>query len=392
MRCLISKKQAKQARTISLLLLSFFTLSLSCNCCETPTDADRESVLPVVDWTTADFDVLRGLNIGGWLSQTSTRNVAPERFFTKNEIKKCAEWGFDHLRIPVDEMEIFTENGDWNQKHLKLLHDAMDYCMSQNMRVILDFHILRSHYFNDTEKMTLWKNKAEQDKFIAMWKKISAEFKDYPIGFLAYELLNEPVPPGPDDWNILMNRAIVELRRLEPERMLILDPSSHSSIGQLKNMDIPEGDPNFMVTVHFYTPHLLTHYQAAWMDGLKNLSIPLHYPGQLVAQADYDTITVQKHKDVVRYYNGYYDKAVLQLRVQEAIDFAKMKNLQLHVGEVGCIDNTDKEVMHAWYKDVLDIFKENNVAFSIWGYKSNFGILTDYGTPKDKELIDIITE
>lgn len=52
----------------------------------------------------------------------------------------------------------------------------MDYCMSQNMRVILDLHILRSHYFNDTEKMTLWKDKAEQDKFIELWKKILSNF------------------------------------------------------------------------------------------------------------------------------------------------------------------------------------------------------------------------
>ena len=101
----------KQVQTVCLLL-SFFVLILSCYCCESPTDEDDGTTLPSVDWTTADFDVLRGLNIGGWLSQTSTRNVAPERFFTKNEIKKCAEWGFDHLRIPVDEMEIFTENDD----------------------------------------------------------------------------------------------------------------------------------------------------------------------------------------------------------------------------------------------------------------------------------------
>ena len=134
-------------------------------------------------------------------------------------------------------------------------------------------------------------------------EKNSVEFHEYPTSFLAYELLNEPVPPSPDDWNILMNKVISELRTLEPERVLILDPSSHSAIGQLKNMDIPENDENLMVTVHFYTPDLLTHYQAAWMDGLKNLSIPLHYPGQLVAKEDYDTITIQKHKDVVKYYN-----------------------------------------------------------------------------------------
>lgn len=55
------------------------------------------------------------------------------------------------------------------------------------MRVILDFHILRSHYFNDTENMTLWSSKAEQDKLSDMWKKLSAEFNQYPNSLLAYE-------------------------------------------------------------------------------------------------------------------------------------------------------------------------------------------------------------
>ena len=127
------------------------------------------------------------------------------------------------------------------------------------------------------------------------------------------------------------------------------------------------------------------------MDGLKNLSIPLHYPGQLVAQEDYDTITIPKHKDVVRYYNGYYDKTVLQTRLQEAIDFGVQTGLQIHVGEIGCIDKTPADVRNNWYNDVIAIFKENKIAFSIWGYKSNFGIINDYGTPKDKELIEIIT-
>src|SRR5690606_38448220 len=247
-------------------------------------------------------------------------------------------------------------------------------------------------YFNDTQNMTLWSHTTEQDKFVELWKKISAEFSKYPNGLLAYELLNEPVPPAPDDWNHLSARLIAELRALEPERMIVLDPAGHSSIGQLKNLTIPEGDPNIILSVHFYTPHLLTHYQAPWMDGLVNLTIPLHYPGQLVAQADVDTITVQRHRDVVNYYNGIYNKDVLKARLQEAIDIGEQTGFQIHVGEIGCIDRTPKNVRDAWMKDVIAIFKENNIAFDIWGYKANFGLFDNAGTPKDQELIDIITE
>ena len=365
---------------------TFFLIS----CEPESNNGDVDKIVPI-DWDNVGFEISTGLNIGGWLSQTSTRNQAPEIFFTRSDVRNLAKWGFDHIRLPVDEHEMFSVEGEWNAKTLNLIHNAIGWCKDQNLRVMLDFHILRSHYFNDTENMTLWTNKDDQDKFIAMWQKISGEFSKYPNSLLAYELLNEPVPPSPADWNNLSARLITVLRELEPERILVLDPSSHSSIGQLKNLTLPEGDSNIMLSVHFYTPHLLTHYQAPWMDGLKNLSIPLHYPGQLVAQEDFDTITIPRHKDVVRYYNGYYDKSVLQARLQEAINFGIQTGLQIHVGEIGCIDKTPVDVRRNWYSDVISIFKENNIAFSIWGYKSNFGILNEFGTPKDKDLIEIIT-
>lgn len=370
-----------------LSLLFCFLFGFSCS----PETPANENSFVSIDWDNAKFEISAGLNIGGWLSQTLTRSQTHEAFFNRSMVDKLAEWGFDHIRLPVDEMEIFTENGEWKAKELKLMHNAIEWCKNKNIRVVLDFHILRSHYFNDTENITLWKSAAEQEKFVELWEKISAEFKQYPNSLLAYELLNEPVPPTPDDWNNLLERLISALRELEPERMIVLDPSSHSSIGQLKNLRLPQGDMNIMLSVHFYTPHLLTHYQAPWMDGLKNLSIPLHYPGQLVAQEDYDTITIQRHKDVVRYYNGYYDKSVLKARLQEAIDFGNQTGLQIHIGEIGCIDKTPADVRNNWFSDVIAIFKENNIAFSIWGYKANLGILNDYGTPKDKDLIDIIT-
>ena len=130
---------------------------------------------------------------------------------------------------------------------------------------------------------------------------------------MAYELLNEPVPPSPDDWNVLMNRTIMELRILEPERMLILDPSSHSSIGQLRNMDIPKKRPEFYGDSSFLYSTFTNSLSGKLMDGLKNLTIQLHYPGQLVAQEDVDTITIQRHKEVVNYYNGYYDKSCVAI-------------------------------------------------------------------------------
>lgn len=356
-------------------------------------EADPEcSVLPEVDWEHDSFKILKGVNISGWLSQTSTRKVGVDAFFTKKDAQKLAGWGFDHIRLPVDEVEIFTEKGEWKEKERGLIHKAVEWCKDLNMRVILDFHILRSHYFNDTENMTLWSSKAEQDKLSDMWKKLSAEFNQYPNSLLAYELLNEPVPDTPGQWNKLSSRLINELRVLEPDRMIVLDASSHSSIGALNTLEIPQNDPNIILSVHFYTPHLLTHYQAGWWPALKRLTIKLHYPGQLVSHQDVDTIRDSENLRVVNYYNGYYDKAILTEKIQIALDKSKETGLQIHIGEVGCIENTDPTVRLNWMSDVAAICKEHNVAFSVWGYKAGFGIMNDNGTAKDQRVIDVLTQ
>lgn len=61
-------------------------------------EADPEcSVLPEVDWEHDSFKILKGVNISGWLSQTSTRKVGVDAFFTKKDAQKLAGWGFGPL-------------------------------------------------------------------------------------------------------------------------------------------------------------------------------------------------------------------------------------------------------------------------------------------------------
>ncbi|WP_370866100.1 hypothetical protein [Bacteroides nordii] len=105
-----------------------------------------------------------------------------------------------------------------------------------------------------------------------------------------------------------------------------------------------------------------------------------------------DTIRDSENLRVVNYYNGYYDKAILTEKIQIALDKSKETGLQIHIGEVGCIENTDPTVRLNWMSDVAAICKEHNVAFSVWGYKAGFGIMNDNGTAKDQRVIDVLTQ
>jgi len=348
--------------------------------------------IPSTDWNVFDFSA--GVNIGVWLSQTSNRGSTPAAaYFKESDVEQLKQLGFDHIRLPVDEKELFNADNPRTFKTatVQLIHNAIGWCQARNMRIILDFHILRSHYFNDTENMTLWTNPADQDLFVQMWEKMSDEFGHYPKGLLAYELLNETVPPTAGDWNALSARVIAALRAKEPNRILLIGGMSHNSASALASLTVPANDPNLILVYHFYSPHLLTHYKASWMDGLKNLDVPIHYPGQLVTAEDAPKYT-GRDRDVINYYNGYYDKAALKNKMQTAINKGIATGLKLYVSEVGCIKNTPSAVRTAWMKDVAEIFTENNIAFSIWGWKADFGILNNDGTVRDPSTIQAATK
>ena len=202
----------------------------------------------------SNFEITRGVNISHWLSQSKDRGELRKSKFGKDEVAFLKKMGFDHLRLPVDEEQLFTSSGDIDTETMGLIHQAISWCREFQMRIIVDFHILRSHHFGNNER-PLWTDPIEQDKFIHLWKLINRELEKYPESLLAYELLNEPVAPENGVWNELAKRLIKELREVASKRMLILGSNSYNSVNTIKDLQIPKGDRNIMLTFHCYEPY-----------------------------------------------------------------------------------------------------------------------------------------
>ena len=111
------------------------------------------------------FTVKRGTNLAHWLSQSKVRGKEREKFITVVDIQDIAQMGFDHVRLPIDEEQMWDENGNRHDDAFLLMTNCIDWCAENNLRVIVDLHILRSHYFNADVK-PLWTDKKEQEKFI----------------------------------------------------------------------------------------------------------------------------------------------------------------------------------------------------------------------------------
>jgi len=334
------------------------------------------------------FTLHKGTNISHWLSQSSRRGAERRAFFTEDDVKYLADLGFDHLRIPIDEEQMFDEAGNPEPKAFELLTSALDWCREENLRAIVDLHILRSHHFNEDEK-PLWTDPAEQERFMDLWRILSDTLRPYPNGMLAYELMNEPVADDPENWNQLVARAVAVIREREPERVIVIGSNRWQNTDTFDVLKIPENDPNILLSFHFYKPFLLTHYQASWTD-IANYEGPVHYPGPIVTKEEFAELP-NTQKAYVEERMQTYHRDTLEKMMQLPLQVAQELNLPLYCGEWGVITSAPQEDRLRWYRDMVDIFEANDIAYANWDYKSgSFGLVNDQGEPNE-ELVEIVT-
>jgi endoglucanase len=317
------------------------------------------------------FIIKRGTNVAHWLSQSGRRGEARAAFFTEKDVKYIDSLGFDHIRLPIDEEQMWDESGKRNDDAFALMKNCLDWCSDAGLRVVIDLHILRSHHFNEGDK-PLWTVPAEQDKFIMLWKDLSSFLSKYPAGMVAYEPMNEPVADDPEQWNNLLARLIDSIRTWEPTRVLVLGSNRWQSAATFDTFRVPENDKNLILSYHFYEPFFLTHYKAGWTN-LKDFEGKVNYPGQIVLDGN-----LPEHKRI-------YNRDTLEYMMRKPFDMAERLKLPLYCGEFGVFLDYFPEAKLAWYRDMVSIFEQHNVAYANWNYKSTaFGIVDDNNKPTPK--------
>ena len=353
-------------KRILLFLLAVVAVSACC-----PKDSDE------------GFVIEKGVNIAHWLSQSGARGEFRAKYFTEVDVAQIAEWGFDHVRIPIDEEQMFHEDGTKDAEAFALLHDALGLCRKYGLRAIVDLHILRTHYFNAADK-PLFYDPSAQEAFYECWRKISSELKDYPVSMVAYELMNEPVADDPEDWNRLVKACYSVIRDLEKERVIVIGSNMWQSFRTAEQLALPEGDPNVILSFHYYEPMILTHYQASWTE-YKDYAGPVDYPGQ--------TVTAEQ-EGFGRWTSESYDKERFAREFSMAANVAKRYGIPVYCGEYGCLsDEVNDEARYRWLTDMNDVFDELGIARAVWCYREGeggFGILSGLTGPIDQSMLDAL--
>jgi endoglucanase len=348
------------------------------------------------------FVLWRGINLSHWHSQSGPW-VLKHKYITPDDIRLIQSFGYDHVRLPVDESELWLDDGTVNEQAFTYVEKCLGWCADAGLVVVLDLHILRSHHFNARNNegaMTLWTDRAAQDTFIRLWQQLSDRFHDYPVNFLAYELMNEPVAPQHEQWNTLINRAVEAVRQREPDRLVVMGSNRWQQPFTFPHLRVPTADPNIILSCHTYHPYFVTHYKAHW-SASRFYTGPVHYPGQTITDADFEKYVDKSNEplmDRLTEERGreHFDKDKLRTIVSQAVDRAAELGLQLYCNEFGCLPSVPRDVRLRYYTDITDVFRENNMAFANWDYKGDFGILrwdrdNQSNTDIDHQLIKVLT-
>lgn len=339
-----------------------------------------------------NFVFQKGINIGAWLSQANLRGEAKLKYFTQKNLQELAALGFDHIRLPFNENQLYSADGTRDEETFKIIHNVIDWCKQANMRIILDCHQTYDHDFSKFSSITLFKDAAAQIRFEELWKKLSAEFGKYPNELVAYEILNEPNSLDNKSWNIAANKVIKVIRGLEPERIILLGSNKANRVTTFPDLQIPKNDPNIILSFHFYYPYIITHYKFNGIKSLTNFDPKLNYPGKLIsdeelARFDEETLKLSgKHAEV-------FDKRKMEEMILPVVAIAKKAGLRIHCGEFGTnFQYQDSAVLVRYVQDLITIFKENNIPYTVWGYRKQFGVFDDSGKIKSQEYLNAIVK
>ena len=205
-------------RKLSTMLVAVLTAILTlCSCANSDKPADVNNFL-----------IQRGTNVSHWLSQNNEdRGEARRQHIQEDDFARLDSLGFDFVRLPIDEVQFWDEEGNKLPEAWGLMTNAINWAEKHHLRTIVDLHIIRSHYFNavnegQADANTLFTSEESQQQLIDMWYQLSDVLKGYSVDSVAYEFMNEPVADDHEQWNQLIAKVHKALREREPQRTLVI--------------------------------------------------------------------------------------------------------------------------------------------------------------------------
>jgi endoglucanase len=295
--------------------------------------------------------LLRGIGLGGWMlqepymfelskaagTQTEIKSKISgligqkncDEFYrlflnnmiTEKDIEALKKWGFNSVRLPMHynlftlpvEKEPVAGQDTWIETGLKMTDNLLSWCKKNKMYLILDLHAAPGGQGNDrpiadidTLKPRLWQSNVNQNKTIALWKKLAERYKDEEwIG--GYDLINETnyKLEGNAALKKLFSEIITEIRKADNKHIVFIEGNQFAN--------------------------------------------------------DYTGLTPPWDKNMVYSFHKYWNPTTVET-IQKYLDMREKYNVPLWMGESG-------ENNNEWFRAAVNLFETNNIGWSWWTIK-----------------------
>ena len=271
--------------------------------------------------------------------------------FKESDFEMLANWGFNFVRIPMNYL-CWSSHANWlemREKPLANLDSLVALGKAHGIHINLNLHRIPGYCVNPPkEPADLWTDPAALDAAAHQWASLADRFKDIPASALSFDLINEPADLHTDLYVKVITRLVTEIRAKSPDRLIIADGLKwgRSPVPELISLKIAQ-------STRGYAPNQVSHYKANWLQGADKFAVPA-WPLNLGKEL--------------------WNKARLEA---EQAPWRKLQaqGVGIHVGEWGAYNYTPHEVVLAWMRDCLELWKSNNWGWSLWNLTGPFGIL-----------------
>ena len=336
----------------------------------------------------------KGVNLGGWLSQADEKTKHHyDTFIGKEDIRRIAEWGCDHVRLPVDYIVIEGEDGSLLEDGYTYIDNCISWCREYGLNLIIDMHNTFGYTFDPLEvngdKEIFFHNEELQKRFYTMWDRISKRYAN--SEGVAFELLNEVISPEVvDSWNAIADKAVDVIRKNAPDKYVVIGGVCYNNVRSVPLLNPPKDD-HIVYNFHCYEPMIFTHQRAFWMDEMPK-DITVEYPA---STAEYS----EKSKS----FDPAWAGAIMNMRAKEtnaeyfaelfepAVEAATKNNAPLYCGEYGVIDQAPAPSSLRWLQDIHAAFEKYGIGRALWVYKEkDFGIIGPHYDSIRDEMVKVL--
>jgi endoglucanase len=249
-----------------------------------------------------------------------------------------------------------------NEKVLAEIDQAVDFGQKYGVHVCLNLHRAPGYTVaKPAEKLDLWSDEEAQKQFDFQWSQFARRYRGTASTQLSFNLVNEPSKVKPDAYAKVVRRAVTAIRQEDPERLVIADGLQWGRDPVFELAPTSQSSSDTVVVTFLgiaqstrgYEPFPLTHYKASWVHS-EQLAEP--------------TWPLKKGKETVDRDWLYRDRIVPWKKLEE-------RGVGIIVGEWGAYNKTPHEVVLAWMRDELSLWKEAAWGWALWNFRGPFGVL-----------------